>query len=263
MASRPAQACAQLGCHGVVIDGSCSICGPRRRANLYDDRRGSAASRGYGREWQRLRLMVLRREPLCRTCAEQGIVTPATDVDHIIPKRDGGPDSFENLQPLCHSHHSQKTATEKSDGTDGQRAVVTVVAGPPGAGKTTYVNERKRWGDLVVDVDAIYAALSGLDWYEKPAPLLPFVLAARDAIIARLRQANDVQRAWVITSEGERSKLTALASSLDAELIVLDVDASECNRRIANDDRRKRNHQHWQSIVERWWSNWSNGDGRG
>ena len=34
----------------------------------------------------------------------------ATNVDHIIPRRDGGADESNNFQALCHSHHSQKTA---------------------------------------------------------------------------------------------------------------------------------------------------------
>lgn len=252
MTTRAPVACHRPGCNGTVTNGKCTVCGPRRSS--YEDRRGSAASRGYDREWQRLRLMVLRREPLCRMCADLGVITPATDVDHIIPKRDGGPDTFENLQPLCHGHHSQKTATEKTGGVPGQRASITIVAGPPGAGKTTYVNQNKKWGDLVLDLDALFVALTGLEWYEKPAGLLPFVLAARDAVIARLRQTSELQRAWVITSEADRKRLATLVSSLDAELVLLAVDASECIQRIANDNRRNNYLNEWNAIVERWWS---------
>lgn len=252
MTTRAPVACHRPGCNGNVVDGRCTVCGPRR--SNYEDRRGSAASRGYDREWQRLRLMVLRREPLCRMCAEAGIITPATDVDHIIRKSDGGLDTFGNLQPLCHSHHSQKTATEKMGGTLGQRASVTVVAGPPGAGKTTYVNRCKKWGDIVVDVDALFVALTGLDWYQKPAGLLPIILAARDAIIARLRQPSEIRHAWFITSEADQQRLATLVQSLDAELVLLSVDASECVRRIANDNRRNDHLNEWKAIVERWWS---------
>jgi len=68
----------------------------------------SAHARGYDRTWQNLRLMILRRSPLCVRCG-----TGASQVDHIVPIRKGGarldPD---NLQALCHSCHSQKTASE-------------------------------------------------------------------------------------------------------------------------------------------------------
>lgn len=78
----------------------------------YERERGSPSKRGYGRTWQRLRLMVLRAEPLCRACGAQGVVRAAMDVDHIIPKARGGADLESNLQPLCHAHHSAKTVAE-------------------------------------------------------------------------------------------------------------------------------------------------------
>lgn len=57
----------------------------------------------------------MRAEPNCRECAATGMVTPATDVDHIIPHR-GDMDlfmSFDNTQSLCTRHHSMKTSKEK------------------------------------------------------------------------------------------------------------------------------------------------------
>ena len=61
-------------------------------------------------QWQRLRASVLAGEPLCRHCTEEGRTTLATDLDH----RDGNPgnNSPENHQPLCHQHHSIKTARD-------------------------------------------------------------------------------------------------------------------------------------------------------
>ncbi len=61
--------------------------------------------------WQRLRAFVLSGEPLCRHCHARGIVTEATDVDHV--SGDPSDNSTENLQPLCHACHSRKTAADQ------------------------------------------------------------------------------------------------------------------------------------------------------
>jgi len=78
------------------------------------DDRGSAHSRGYGVTWRRLRLTILAGEPLCRACQAEGRSRGATDVDHIVPLARGGTNAKANLQPLCHTCHSRKTATEDS-----------------------------------------------------------------------------------------------------------------------------------------------------
>jgi 5-methylcytosine-specific restriction endonuclease McrA len=36
----------------------------------------------------------------------------ASDVDHIVPREEGGADDLANLQSLCHSHHSAKTSAQ-------------------------------------------------------------------------------------------------------------------------------------------------------
>ncbi len=66
--------------------------------------RPSSHKRGYDHTWTKIRLAVLREEPLCRECSQQ-----ATCVDHIIPLKKGGDNSRWNLQPLCASCHNSKT----------------------------------------------------------------------------------------------------------------------------------------------------------
>ena len=52
--------------------------------------------------------MFLRANPLCASCGRA-----ASEVDHIKAKRIGGEDDDENLQALCKSCHSSKTARER------------------------------------------------------------------------------------------------------------------------------------------------------
>ena len=61
-----------------------------------------------------LRPEQLLKEPFCRECARHGRRVYATDVDHIVDHKGdwalfSDPD---NLESLCHSCHSRKTARE-------------------------------------------------------------------------------------------------------------------------------------------------------
>ncbi len=86
----------------------------KRPARQQGGTRASAARRGYDRKWRRVRAAYLKRHPWCVVCGE-----PATNVDHIVARVDGGSDKWDNLQSLCHSDHSRKTAI--SDGGFGNK----------------------------------------------------------------------------------------------------------------------------------------------
>lgn len=111
MATKAPTTCNRPGCAGLVRNGVCSACGPRRthRNRQHDEQRGSAAHRGYDRRWRRVRLMQLRQYPLCTDCNAAGRVTAATEVHHIIAVRDGGTNEQSNLLSLCKSCHSTRT----------------------------------------------------------------------------------------------------------------------------------------------------------
>lgn len=85
---------------------------PTKLPSLYTpqrkpDDRPSPSTRGYGANWQKVRAWKLRVNPCCQDCEQEGVVEPATDVDHI----DGDVSNMreENLRSLCKSHHSRKT----------------------------------------------------------------------------------------------------------------------------------------------------------
>ena len=52
------------------------------------------------------------KDPLCQVCKAIGIVTPATEVDHIIPISQGGTNDDNNLQSICNACHRNKTKAE-------------------------------------------------------------------------------------------------------------------------------------------------------
>ena len=110
MPQRAARPCAQPGCPATQRDGR-QFCEVHRRQ--YETARGSAAKRGYGHEWQRLRRLFLNAHPLCVDPFKDhpGQVVAASEVDHKIPKARGGTNAWDNLQALCKPCHSKKTLT--------------------------------------------------------------------------------------------------------------------------------------------------------
>jgi len=110
--------CAHRGCRGLVR-GDHRYCDVHQDEELEarrrgDERRGTAAQRGYDSRWRRARARFLKRHPICRDplARHTGRVVAATVVDHIVPHR-GDEALFwdeRNWQPLCRECHDAKTA---------------------------------------------------------------------------------------------------------------------------------------------------------
>jgi 5-methylcytosine-specific restriction enzyme A len=102
--ARAGRPCAHPGCTVIVHTGS--RCAEHARA--YDLARGTSVQRGYGTEWRKISQTYLAAHPWCK-CGQR-----ARHTDHIVPRRAGGTDEESNLQGLCHSCHSRKTASQDS-----------------------------------------------------------------------------------------------------------------------------------------------------
>ena len=114
MAQKPLRPCAHIGCRVLTREVYC----PKHKPKDASRRSAQAADwhKWYGLPIfkDRLRPEQLLREPFCRACAIRGVRTRATDVDHVIPHRGVWALFIDpnNLQSLCHSCHSRKTAAE-------------------------------------------------------------------------------------------------------------------------------------------------------
>jgi 5-methylcytosine-specific restriction enzyme A len=93
-----------------LVRGKCLTCEQKRKAHV-DANRLSPAARGYDLPWIKLRSKHLKANPTCVKCGNKG-----SHVDHVVAHR--GNDALRldpsNLQTLCASCHSKKTAS--SDG---------------------------------------------------------------------------------------------------------------------------------------------------
>ncbi len=109
MPTKPKKPCKHPGCPELTDDKYCD-----KHKELHVNQRANTAERGYDNRWRKARKIFLKLHPLCVKCHEEGKLTKATVVDHIIPHR-GDKDLFwdeSNWQALCKSCHDKKTMTE-------------------------------------------------------------------------------------------------------------------------------------------------------
>lgn len=105
--------CTHPGCGVLVRDGS-GRCSKHPKSVWV--KKSTAAKRIRGRKLQQLRAELFQREPLCRQCARHGLVSLATERDHIVPLEEGGTDTEGNVQPLCAECHAAKSGAESARG---------------------------------------------------------------------------------------------------------------------------------------------------
>lgn len=117
MPPRTPKACRKRGCRNTTTDRS-GFCTEHQGEGWRNYKPGqSRQQRGYGRDWERTRFRILKRDKgLCLECLRRGAITEATSVDHIKPIAHGGSDCDDNLQSLCTPCHRVKTARERLTG---------------------------------------------------------------------------------------------------------------------------------------------------
>ena len=122
-----------------------------------------------------------------------------------------------------------------------------IVAGAPCSGKSTYVRQKMNRGELVYDYDILHSALSLQESHQHLDEILPYVLAARDAIFAEL-EANKSQAAWIITSTRKNAELETMRERFGAEVLLLEISRDEAHRRCDADQRPDA----WHSYIDNW-----------
>ncbi|MDF3837140.1 HNH endonuclease [Cupriavidus basilensis] len=118
--------CRHRGCKALVRGGGYCEAHKAESSNWSkgEARKGSTTARGYGYRWQRLREFILARDCgicQCEECKALGRVRIATEVDHRVPKAEGGTDDPENLRAINADCHKAKTGREGRRGQVGRR----------------------------------------------------------------------------------------------------------------------------------------------
>jgi len=112
MPSMPPRPCTQPRCKNMATKHG--RCDDHQPEPWVSNKGKSRHERGYGSKWVKVRGQALKRDGyLCQVCLRDGILTNATEVDHILNKAKGGTDALSNLQSICTKCHKAKTQAEK------------------------------------------------------------------------------------------------------------------------------------------------------
>lgn len=112
MPKLPPKQCTYAGCKLYTTKNS--RCEEHQRESWATSNNSTPSERGYGYSWTKIRKQALIRDGyLCVVCSNKGLLTKATEVDHILNKAQGGDDDIDNLQSICSSCHKAKTSKER------------------------------------------------------------------------------------------------------------------------------------------------------
>lgn len=133
---------------------------------------------------------------------------------------------------------------------------VFLVYGPPLSGKTTYVNKYKQRGDLLVDMDRIYQAITGLEKFYKPNSLLSNAIAVQNTLIDNIKtRYGKWHNAWIVGGYADKYKRDRIINGLGAEPILIDTSKEECITRLELDEKRK--NLGWEEYIIRWFEEYT------
>ena len=215
------------------------------------------------RQWESLlRTLKLERvnedgELICAHCGKP--ITRAYDCigHHVIELTEQNvgdasvslnPDNIMLIHHRCHNeiHNRFGYAAKK----------VYLVYGAPCSGKTSYVKENMRQGDLIVDIDSIWECISCCDRYVKPKVLKSIVFRMRDELYDMIRmRAGKWSTAWVIGGYPLTHERERLLDMLDAEPIFIDTSYDECIARLEKSNDRDKSQ--WKIFIDDWFEKFS------
>lgn len=151
----------------------------------------------------------------------------------------------ELIEIICHDCHN------KEHRRFGNKQNVYIVYGSPLSGKNTLVKELMQYGDIVLDMDALWQALTLQEAYIKPKNVRFNVFAVRDNILDQIKtRYGQWYDCYIIGGYPEKYERERLAKELGAELIYCESTKEECIDRLERSNRPK---EEWRKYILDWW----------
>ena len=132
---------------------------------------------------------------------------------------------------------------------------IFLVYGSPLAGKASYVKSVAEPGDLIIDIDNIWACVSGLDRYTKPPRLNAVVFSVRDKLMECVKyRVGKWNNAYIIGGYPLISERERICNELGAREIYIESTKEECLEKLENMDIDKKEYS---KYINDWWKRYT------
>ncbi len=141
----------------------------------------------------------------------------------------------------CHNKEHRRFGNKKN---------VYIVYGSPLSGKTTLVRELMQYGDIVLDMDALWQAVTFQDKYIKPQNVRFNIFKIRDDLLDQIKtRYGNWYDAYIIGGYPDKYERERLVNELGAELIYCESTKEECIERFNNSGKA----DSWLQYINDWW----------
>lgn len=147
----------------------------------------------------------------------------------------------------CHNIIHEKLQTKRKE--------VFLIYGSPLAGKSEFALENMEAGDLLLNIDRIWQALSGQEPYVKPRELNSNVFDIWHRLLDQVRtRLGDWRNAYIVGGFPLNVERERICKQTGARAIYIESTKEECLKRI---DETGRDREAWTHYINEWWERYT------
>lgn len=152
--------------------------------------------------------------------------------------------NYDNIEVICNLCHN------KEHRRFGNKQNVYIIYGSPLSGKSTVANELMKYGDILLDLDNIWQAVTDQERYVKPTNVRFNIFKLRDELLNQIKMRyGNWYDAYIIGGYPDKYEREKLVKELGAELIYIESTRTECISRVKDSGRDIA----WVDYINDWW----------
>ena len=216
-------------------------------------------------QWKEFaRLIKLERtnengEVICDYCGRP-IANPYDCIAHhcntfLTEENVNNPEIAFNAENIQLVHHRCHNLIHEKLGY--KRREVYLIYGSPCSGKSTYLDQVRMPGDLIVDMDLMRQCVSGQPAHVITPALKSIVFGMRDYLMECVRyRRGKWQRAYIVGGFPLQSERERICDETGAVEIYIESTKDQCLSRLEKNPN-NRDIESWKRFIDEWWSRYT------